>query len=258
MNSTAKPATSSTTPLFTLRDAFKVFAGSILLYAIFSGIFYFLPGTSGILDGIHPAIRFIFEYAVQFVILFFPLWFFVVSPRRASLKDFALTPVPLKKVILTSLACYLFYIVVSIIILSILSSFGTNLPGYGTQESYIPLFGSDLSGLLVGFIFVSILAPFLEEIFFRGFVYRTFAAAWPAWLASAITAVLFAMMHFQFESIIPLIFLGLLLNYAYQKTGSIWTSMAFHSLNNTLAFGLEVYLYFHPQILDSIITFLPR
>ena len=244
-------------PLFTLRDAFKVFAASILLYAIFSGIFYFLPGTSGVLDGINPAVSFIFEYAVQFVILFFPLWFFVVSPRRTALKDFGITRIPLKKIILTTLACYLFYIVVSIVVVSILSLFNTSLPGYGTQESYVPLFGSDFSGLLVGFIFVSILAPFLEEIFFRGFVYRTFSAEWPIWLASPLTAVLFALLHFQFQSLIPLVFLGLLLNYAYQKTGSLWTSIVFHSLNNTLAFGLEVYLYFHPQVLTSLLSLLP-
>ena len=74
------------------------------------------------------------------------------------------------------------------------------------------------------------------------------------WLASILTAVLFALIHFQLQTFIPLFFLGLILNYAYQRTGSVWTAVVFHSLNNTIAFSLEVYLYFHPEALD-VLTF---
>jgi membrane protease YdiL (CAAX protease family) len=240
-------------PPFQLRDFLRVFTLSIVLFAAFAGLFQFVPHLDTLLTGFHPAVTFLIEYLIQFVILFFPLWLLVVDKYNVSFRDFGFKPIKFWTLAKTVILCYLFYLVLSYVILTILTALNfTSLPGYEEQESYLPLFGYDPFGLTIAFLVVSILAPFIEELFFRGFVYRTFIKTWPVWLASILSAVLFALVHFQLQTFFPLFLLGLILNSAYQRTGSVWTSMAFHSLNNTIAFSLDVYLYFHPEFLDFI------
>jgi uncharacterized protein len=242
---------------FKLRDLFHSLALSIgvfaVLFILLSVIGFFVPNAFTFLDGLHPLIVFSLGYLIQFVVLFLPLWFLVIKRYKLTLKDFGFKKIKVGKVLKTVLVTYFIYIVFSIGLSLLLTELGLeNLPGYQQQESYLPFFGYDAVGFVGAFILVSILAPFLEEFFFRGFVYGTFTRVWPLWLASISSAVFFALLHFQFQTFIPLFILGLILNYTYQRTGSLWTSMAFHSLNNTIAFGLEIYLYFHPELLDQL------
>lgn len=80
-----------------------------------------------------------------------------------------------------------------------------------------------------------IAAPVAEEIFFRGFV---FAGAWKrlgyGWGAS-LSALLFALAHFEIRALIPIFFLGLLLVWLYARTRSIWACIFTHSLYNAIA-----------------------
>lgn len=222
-----------------------MFAGMSALFAVF-------PQAATALDGFHPTVAFLIQYLIQFAILFFPLWVFVVDKYNLSLADLGFKKVGIGQVIKTVLLCYGFYLVVSMAIAAFLSYTGLRLPGFEEQDSYLPLFGYDAFGLSIAFVVVAIMAPLLEELFFRGFIYRTFKKTWPVWLASILTAVVFALVHFQFQTFLPLFFLGLILNYAYQRTGSLWTSVAFHSLNNTIAFAFDIYLYFHPEVLEHL------
>lgn len=239
-------------PRFDLRDFLKVFALSIALFTGFAALFEYVPQVTEVFEGFHPTVTFLIQYLIQFVVLFFPLWFFVVDKYALSMGDFGFKKVSPWLLIKTVLLCYGFYLVVSFTVATVLYYTGLSLPGFGEQESYLPLFGYDAIGLTVAFLIISIFAPLLEELFFRGFIYRTFTKTWPLWLASILSAVLFALIHFQIQTVLPLFFLGLILNYAYQKTGSVWTAVAFHSLNNTIAFTFDIYLYFHPEFLENL------
>lgn len=240
-------------PPFKFSDFLKVFGLSIALFAGFAGLLYSVPQAAEALAGFHPTVSFLVQYLIQFLILFFPLWLFVVDKYNVGLADFGFVKIRPWQLIKTVLLCYGFYLVVSFALAALLQYTGLSLPGYEEQDSYLPFFGYDVIGLVCAFAVVSILAPLLEELFFRGFIYRTFTKTWPIWLASGLTAALFALIHFQFQTFLPLFFLGLILNYAYQRTGSVWTAVAFHSLNNTIAFSLDVYLYFHPEMLDTLL-----
>ncbi len=240
---------------FEFRDFLKVFALALACFVFFMAIFQFVPSAGDILAGFHPAIAFLFQYLLQFVILFFPLWFFVVDKYSASLRDFGFKKVPVWTLVKTVIFCYLLYLLVSFLIINLLSYTGFELPGFQDQQSYLPFFGYDALGLTTAFLIIAILAPFLEELFFRGFIYRIFIKTWPVWLGSILSALLFGLIHFQLQTIIPLFILGLILNFAYQKTGSVWTSMAFHSFNNSIAFALDLYLYYHPEFLENLELF---
>ena len=237
---------------FNFKDFVKVFSLVILLYAFFVGIFSLLPGVTDMIEGMHPIMSFLIQYVLRFVILFFPLWFFVVDRYGASLSDFGFNRVGWKKLLITVVLSYLAYLAISFVITTILATNQLEVPGYEAQDSYLPMFGTDWLGFTVAVIFIVGIAPFLEELFFRGFIYRVFTKTWPVWLGSILAAVLFALAHFQLNSFFPLFLLGLILNYIYHRTGSVWTAVAFHAMNNAIAFGVNVYLYFHPETLQDL------
>lgn len=241
-------------PPFKLQDFLKVFALSIGLFIGFATIFTFVPHATAVLAGFHPTVAFLVQYLIQFLVLFFSLWVFVVDKYNLGLADFGFVKVRPWLLIKTVLLAYGFYWIVSIGLVTALEYTGLTLPGYEEQESYLEMFGYDALGLTSAFLIICVLAPFLEELFFRGFIYRTFTKTWPVWLASVLTASLFALIHFQLQVFLPLFFLGLILNYVYHRTGSVWSSVAFHSLNNTIAFSLDVYLYFHPEMIDVFMS----
>jgi membrane protease YdiL (CAAX protease family) len=227
---------------FQFKDFLKVFALAILLYGGFAALFSAVPGAGQIVEELPPVASFVIQYLIQFVILFFPLWIFVVSKYEADLKDFGFQAVPWKSLLKTVSLCYVVYLICSTSISALLTALDLKLPGYDVQQSYLPLFGNDIIGLLVGFFFIAVAAPFLEELLFRGFVYRVFVKTMAPWVGSLLTAILFALAHMQLATFFPLLILGLLLNYSYKKTGSVWTPVALHSLNNIIAFSVDIYL----------------
>ena len=230
---------------FEFRDFLKAFSLSISLYLAILGLLFLMPGSDVFLVNLHSSLIFLITYLIQFVVLFFPLWIFVIEKYTATLKDFGLVEVNKKKLLKTVGLSYLIYLGITFFIQAILLAFNVELPGYATQESYLPFFGADVLGIIVALIVVGFVAPFIEEILFRGFIFRVFIKTWPYWMGNILSAGLFALIHLQFQTFIPLFILGLLLNYTYQKTGSIWTSIVFHSMNNLLAFAVQVYISYN-------------
>lgn len=204
------------------------------------------------MEGIHPSFSFLLSYVIQLAILFFPLWFFVVDKHNAGMKEFGFRKIRIGKLIKNVFLVYGAYLLLAFAVGVLIQAIGLELPGYGQQDSYLPLFGDDALGLSIGVLFVIFIAPFIEELYFRGFVYRVFTKTWPVWLGSVLTAAVFAFVHFQLASFIPLFIVGLFLNWAYQRTKSVWTSVALHMLNNSVAFGVDIYLSRHPEVLEMV------
>lgn len=238
---------------FEFRDFAKVFGLGIVLYALLIGIFSVFPQINQITNALHPTLSFVINYSLQVFILFFPLYIFVIKKYQATFIDFGFERTSIKKLIAYVLGTYIFYFILTAVISTYLYSNQVELPGYKPQVSHLPLFGTDIIGFVGATFFVVFLAPVLEEIFFRGFVYRVLVKTWSIWFGSIMSAVLFALFHFEFQSFIPLLLLGFILNFNYQKTGSLWTAIFFHSLNNAIALGMEVYLYYHPDFLKELV-----
>lgn len=80
-----------------------------------------------------------------------------------------------------------------------------------------------------------IIAPFCEELFFRGFVLPGLRHELsPVW-AVLISAALFAVAHADPGSFIPLFVIGLALGFVRLRSGSTWGSMSLHILNNLVS-----------------------
>mgnify|MGYP006284001279 CR=1 FL=1 len=80
-----------------------------------------------------------------------------------------------------------------------------------------------------------IIAPLVEEIFFRGFLFAGMKKrfTWPT--AMLISSGLFSLLHLSPLAVLPIFLLGLVFAYLYQRSNSIWPAVIIHSLVNSLA-----------------------
>ena len=81
---------------------------------------------------------------------------------------------------------------------------------------------------------IAITPALCEEMFFRGFVLSGLRrlGLWPAVL---VCALLFGLAHSSVYRLLPTFVIGLLLSWLVWKTGSIWTGVVAHALNNGIA-----------------------
>ena len=94
--------------------------------------------------------------------------------------------------------------------------------------------------MLFGFAMLTcVVAPLAEEIFFRGFLFTTFARkVGPVW-GALLAGSLFGLIHAPnpWLSLVALGVLGVCLCALYWRTQSIIPGMALHALNNSISFG---------------------
>lgn len=98
-----------------------------------------------------------------------------------------------------------------------------------------------LAGFFAVVLAGGVLAPIAEEIFFRGYVFRSYLLTRGPLVAYGATSLLFATLHLNLPALLPIIALSLIFCFAYQRTGSLVPSMVAHAVNNTTAFCI---LYF--------------
>ncbi len=77
--------------------------------------------------------------------------------------------------------------------------------------------------------------PFVEEVFFRGFLFAGLTAKYGLYVGTTVSAALFALVHLSLATMLPIFVIGILLALAYHKTGSIWIPVSVHSAQNLIA-----------------------
>lgn len=89
-------------------------------------------------------------------------------------------------------------------------------------------------------LFAVVVAPIVEEVFFRGFVFPSLRAKIGVGWGAIGTGVLFGVVH-AFGSpigfLLPLALLGTILCLVYWRTGSLYPCIALHAINNCFALG---------------------
>lgn len=111
-------------------------------------------------------------------------------------------------------------------------------PSVNLDQEQVTGFDSARSSLELALAFVGlvVVAPFVEEIVFRGFMLPAFAQSFGFAGGAVATSLLFGLAHWQVNVAIATFVLGLLLAWLYKRTGSLWPAILFHSLKNLVAF----------------------
>jgi membrane protease YdiL (CAAX protease family) len=88
-----------------------------------------------------------------------------------------------------------------------------------------------------------VVAPFFEEIAFRGILYPSLRTRMGLWPAAAVTAAVFAAVHFARWPVAVILFVSAIpAAVVYEKTRSLVPPMVAHVVNNTMGF-LAITLY---------------
>ncbi|MCA9480951.1 MAG: CPBP family intramembrane metalloprotease, partial [Nitrospira sp.] len=89
-----------------------------------------------------------------------------------------------------------------------------------------------------------LVAPFFEEIIFRGLLFPTLHAKVGGHLAIMGSALFFALAHgYGFVAFLAVLWSGLLWGWAYARTGSLLPGMIAHAINNGLV-GYSLLAFF--------------
>ncbi|MBT5774533.1 MAG: CPBP family intramembrane metalloprotease [Dehalococcoidia bacterium] len=81
-----------------------------------------------------------------------------------------------------------------------------------------------------------VIAPVVEEITFRGLLFRGLRQRWPLPPAALLSGLVFASFHLSAETLLPLTLTGIAVAWAYDRTGSIWAAILPHAGLNALVF----------------------
>lgn len=81
-------------------------------------------------------------------------------------------------------------------------------------------------------VLLCVAAPVVEETVFRGALYGGMRKRWTMPVAALASAVVFALVHLNWVSFVPVLVLGVALCVVYERTGSLLPGMVAHSLFN--------------------------
>lgn len=91
------------------------------------------------------------------------------------------------------------------------------------------------SGMCVNLLTLALIPAFAEEFLFRGVFQQLLIKVFRSSHAGIfLTAILFSAVHFQFYGFLPRMILGLLFGYLFLWTGSLWSAILPHFLNNAI------------------------
>jgi membrane protease YdiL (CAAX protease family) len=123
-------------------------------------------------------------------------------------------------------------------VLVLIDGFGFDTSRF-TEGNELPVDATDggLALLILGISVVG-LAPFCEEIFFRGLLARGLRGYWKQAPALLLSGVLFGLFHQNISVVVPFSLIGILFGWANEESGSIWTSVAAHGAVNALSFAI--------------------
>lgn len=109
------------------------------------------------------------------------------------------------------------------------------------QITHAFIFATDIPTLLINIFVIAVIPAFAEEFFFRGALQKVFLQ-WSKNIHTAIfiTAFIFSLIHFQFYTFVPRLFLGMVFGYLMFYTGNIWVPILAHFINNAAA----VFVYY--------------
>jgi membrane protease YdiL (CAAX protease family) len=90
-----------------------------------------------------------------------------------------------------------------------------------------------------------VIAPFAEELIFRGYLYGKLRKFMPVWVAMLLTSVLFGLIHGQWNVAIDVFALSMVLCGLREITGSIWAGVLLHMIKNGIAYYV---LFIYPLL----------
>ena len=183
---------------------------------------------------LHVFSIFLSKILVLLVVLFFSKKNGIFSKRPGQKRSlFAFIKSTFSNFVMAISLAYLSYFIWNVA-LNFLKRFGINID----LEEQVPVkLLSDIENtfFLTLFVFqIIVIAPIVEEFVFRGYVYRVLKFRSNNSVACIVTAIIFALLHFNISAFIPLFVFSIYLTRACESSSDIREPIVMHSLFNTV------------------------
>lgn len=223
--------------IWSWRDVLIVVLG-ILLFGIIAlvvsiSILILLPGAN-YMDGMiadQPSI--LFSIGAAFLEAFaLLLGVYVFGIRRNKIRWSALGIQPISRNwILISVTLGLLAIPISALITFTVQNL-FNLPAENPQLPF--LISDDLSpaSMFLMVLLIGLIIPVAEELFFRGVLYKWLRHRFGLLIGSIVSSIIFGIVHGNTIVASTAFVLGIILALAYEYSGSLWSSILMHAINN--------------------------
>jgi CAAX protease family protein len=165
----------------------------------------------------------------------------LLANRRRDVRPFGIArPQHLWSTLGIGLAAFFPVLIIGFAISSALGLTGTTTPDEHRQSS-----GTKLA---ISFL-VIVVAPWLEEVTFRGLLFSSLAGRFGLLAGAAVSGLVWAALHLVAAVLIPFTMLGMLLAFLRRRSGSVIPGMLMHGSQNTVAslIGAGVGWYMTPM-----------
>jgi len=170
--------------------------------------------------------------------------YFVLVRYGENLSAIGMSSKAFYKNILSGITAYVFILPILVVTL-ILSMLFLDAIGYKPppQPVFEMFFEEKRSNVILFFtIFVSILGPVIEEMFFRGFLYSAARKRFGIIVGVLLSSILFSALHTNIVGFLPILILGVLMAFLYEITGSLVASISVHILHNSIIVCLVFFI----------------
>jgi membrane protease YdiL (CAAX protease family) len=187
----------------------------------------------------------------------FDLCLFIVTLTLAlshpgmTLQKFGVRSFPLRESYMPALAILGMYAILGVYVAAVTQ---LHLPRFKPLPNIPENLLQDKSLILPTLIAACIVAPIVEETFFRGFVFRGLLSQriptgfsktarsiqlgfWPA---AIVSGLLFASVHFEVGLLIPFTAIGVLFAWLFWRSGSLWPNILAHAGFNIISLTLAL------------------
>ena len=96
-------------------------------------------------------------------------------------------------------------------------------------------YGVTVLGVTLAVLGIAVMAPVVEELFFRGIIFQGFSNRFRFLAAAPMSAVVFALFHIDPRVYGRIFISGVLFAFLFYRTRSLWPSIGCHVIGNTIA-----------------------
>jgi len=178
--------------------------------------------------------RMVFNTAFMNIIGISVIWHFVVRKYKHDIQAVGLTVKRFANNVFYAVIGYMSLIPVMLLIM-IITFFVVKWLSYEPPvQPIVEVFMEEKEAgvLWLSGLFAAVFGPLAEEIFFRGFMYPAVKRKIGAFGGILLTSALFSILHAHIVGFMPILALGVLLTYLYEKTGSLVSCITVHIFHN--------------------------
>lgn len=235
-----------TTPAWVI---FCFFIAQLIVIVLDKILSLFGLSTSGLNDAVLNSVAMALVYILTIIlVIFVPKLFNALKHYHFNKTSLGLHKLPTWGDILLTPASLVVYFIISALLILLVSKL---FPGFNVNQAQEVGF-SNLNNKLdyiLAFVSLVVIAPFAEELLFRGYLFGKLKAAIPTWLAIIVVSLSFGALHGSWNVAIDTFALSVVLCLLREITGNLWSPILLHMAKNGIAF---YFLFINPVLLNTL------